>query len=313
MPEDTKALDQGFLTDDDFLELSDIILEERLKMLDIELKRFKSGLLFVYFSTTDPVQHMFWRYVDKEHPLYEKKEARKYSMVIRKTYERMDGILGDVMKRLDDRTTLIILSDHGFGSFRRYFHLNTWLKKNGYITLADESLGFSNEFFENVDFRKTKAYALGFNALYLNLEGREGKGTVSPGEEKEWLIEELIEKLEDVRDPETGEKAINKVFRKEELYSGSYLEEAPDLIIGYRKGYRSSWETALGKIPEDLFGDNKKKWSGTHLWDYRLVPGIVLSNKKIKTKDPALYDIAPTILAEFGISKLNEMVGEVIF
>ncbi len=91
------------------------------------------------------------------------------------------------------------------------------------------------------------------------------------------------------------------------------MADAPDILIGYNRGYRSSWETALGKVPKGLFGDNMKRWSGTHLWDYKLVPGIVLSNKKIKKKDPALIDIAPTILAEFGIEKNNDMIGEPIF
>ena len=112
-----------------------------------------------------------------------------------------------------------------------------------------------------------------------------------------------------MRDPESGKKVINKVYRREEIYSGKYVKDAPDLLIGYNRGYRTSWESALGKVPEGLFGDNMKKWSGTHLWDYELVPGIILSNKKIKTVSPALYDIAPTILAEFGIKK-NSVTAE---
>ncbi|NOY38667.1 MAG: hypothetical protein GXO95_00025 [Nitrospirae bacterium] len=114
-------------------------------------------------------------------------------------------------------------------------------------------------------------------------------------------------------DPSTGDRVINKVYKREELYSGKYVEDAPDLLIGYNRGYRASWETALGKVPEGLFGDNMKKWSGTHLWDYKLVPGVVLSNRKIKREHPALYDIAPTILKEFGIKKEKSMVGKPIF
>ncbi len=313
MPEDTKALDQDFLHNDDFLELSEFIKKERIRMLDMELKRFDSGLLFVYFSTTDPVQHMFWRNIDKEHPAYNPKEAAKYSNTIQNTYEAMDAVLGDTVKKIDDNTTLIVLSDHGFGPFRRYFHLNTWLKENGYINFTDKNLKSSGAFFENVDFNQTRAYALGFNGIYINLRGREGIGIVSDGREKEKLLDELIKKLEAVIDPATGEKVINKVYKSEELYSGEYVKDAPDLLIGYNRGYRASWETALGKVPEGLLGDNMKKWSGTHLWDYKLVPGVILSNRKIKTEGPALYDIAPTILQEFGIEKDKNMVGGPIF
>ncbi len=313
MPEDTKALDQGFLHNEDFLKQSELILDERLKMLDMELKRFNRGLLFVYFSTTDPVQHMFWRYMDKEHPFYDPKMAGRYSNTIRDTYKRMDEVLGDILGRLEGDTTVIVLSDHGFGTFRRQFHMNTWLRKNGYLNLTDDSLEESGEFFENVDFKRTKAYAIGFNGLYVNLKGREGKGIVSDGAEKEELIKELIEKLENVRDPENGRRVIAKVYRREEIYSGRYLDDAPDLIIGYNRGYRASWETALGKVTKTVFGDNMHRWSGTHLWDYRLVPGVILTNRKIKNGSPALYDVAPTVLAEFGIEKPEGMVGEPFF
>ncbi len=313
MPEDTKALDQDYLHNDDFLELSEFIKNERIRMLDLEMKRFDSGLLFVYFPTTDPVQHMFWRNIDKKHPAHNSEEAAQYSGAIRKTYMDMDIILENTMKKIDADTTLITLSDHGFGSFRRYFHLNTWLKNNGYINFIDRNIKKSGAFFENVDFNQTTAYALGFNGVYINLKGREGKGIVSSGAEKEKLMDELIEKLEAVIDPVTGESIISKVYKSRELYSGKYVEDSPDLLIGYNRGYRASWETALGKVPEGLIGDNMQKWSGTHLWNYKLVPGVILSNRKIKTDSPALYDIAPTILKEFNIEKDKDMVGEPIF
>ncbi|MHC4267346.1 MAG: alkaline phosphatase family protein [Planctomycetota bacterium] len=313
MPEDTKALDQGFINNDAYIEQSDFIFHERQKLLNLEMERFSTGLLFVYFSTTDLVSHMFWRYMDKEHPGYKSEEAEKYSDVIKRTYKKMDTLLGDVIKRIDSNTTLVVLSDHGFGPFRRQFHMNRWLKENGYLSFADESLEESGEFFENVNFRKTRAYAFGFNGIYINLSGREGNGIVTPGDEKEQLIDNIIKELENIRDPENNKKVVNKVYRREEIYSGKYVADAPDILIGYNRGYRSSWETALGKVPKGLYGDNMKRWSGTHLWDYKLVPGIVLSNKKIVKKDPALIDIAPTILAEFGIEKNNDMIGEPIF
>jgi Uncharacterized conserved protein len=175
--------------------------------------------------------------------------------------------------------------------------------------LTDDSEG---DFFQNVDWRKTRAYGAGFNGLYLNLVGRERVGIVQPWE-VEALIEEISKKLLAVRDPKTGEQVISKVYRAEEVYTGPYVKDAPDLIVGYNKGYRASWETVLGKFPKELLRDNTEKWSGDHLIEAELVPGVLLSNKKIKSEKPALYDLAPTILAEFGIPKGKGMVGSNVF
>jgi predicted AlkP superfamily phosphohydrolase/phosphomutase len=312
MPEETWALNNNRLGYGEFLELSDYILTNRIRMLEVEMERFHSGLLFVYFSTTDPIQHMFWRNIDPEHPGYDPEEAKRYSGVIKDTYKKMDQILGNVIKRIDDTSTLIILSDHGFGPLRKFFNLNTWLKRNGFISFIDVNVLENKEFFQNVDWRETKAYGLGLNALYVNQKGREGSGIVTP-EKKEALLLELIGKLSEVRDPENGKKVINRVYKSSEIYSGNYIDDAPDLIIGYNKGYRASWESALGKITKDVLTDNMKRWSGGHLIDYKLVPGILLSNKKIKEETPNLRDLAPTILKEFGIEKEKAMLGNSIF
>jgi predicted AlkP superfamily phosphohydrolase/phosphomutase len=129
----------------------------------------------------------------------------------------------------------------------------------------------------------------------------------------EQILSELTQKLEAIVDPETGERPIYKVYRASEVYSGPCKDLGPDLIIGYNDGYRASWETALGKIPEDLFGDNLKKWSGDHCMARELIPGILFTSKPIEVGEPALVDLAPTILAEFGIEKTPEMIGRNLF
>jgi len=313
MPEDTKALSNGMFNDGEYLDQSGFVLKERKNMFDYELSRFNSGLLFYYFGTTDLDSHMFWRTMDNKHPAYDAENGTKYSRVIEKDYIEMDRVLGKAIKKIDKNTTLVVMSDHGFAPYYRSFQINSWLLKNGYIALSDESSGKSGEFFANVDWSKTRAYSLGFNGLYINRKDREENGIVEEGPEKDALLDEISKKLLEVRDPKNGERVISSVYKASEIYRGPYLKNAPDLLIGYARGYRTAWEAALGAIPEDLFKDNTEKWSGDHCMDAKVVPGIILSNKKIKLKDPALFDLAPTILAEFGIPKLKEMVGRPIF
>jgi len=310
MPEDTWALNEERLDDKQFLQQVRFIQDEKRKIFFYEFNRFNSGFLFCHFFATDQLAHMFWRYLDPQHPGYKEDKVGIYKKVIEKTYTEMDGLLGEVLDRIDQNTTLIVLSDHGFASFRRFVHLNTWLYKNGYIALKDEARTTSDEFFENVDWNRTRAYAMGLNSLYLNIDGREGEGIVERGEEAEMLKKELIQGLKQIKDPKTGMQVIKEVYDTERVYSGAYVKTAPDLIVGYNLNYRTSWETALGKITETVFGDNLKAWSGDHCMAIDLVPGILLTNKKITMEKPALIDVAPSILAEFGISEPKDMDGK---
>jgi predicted AlkP superfamily phosphohydrolase/phosphomutase len=205
------------------------------------------------------------------------------------------------------------LSDHGFAPYYRSFNLNTWLLNNGYITMksepsADESLPFAN-----VDWSRTRAYGMGLNGLYVNLRGRERDGIVQPGAEADALVKEIKDKLLAVRDPENGLPVITRMDRASEVYQGPYALQGPDLLVGYNRGYRAGWKTILGAFPSDVLEDNTNAWSGDHCMDYTLVPGVLLSNRKIDAETPALTDIAPTILAEFGIAKSQGMMGQSVF
>jgi len=308
IPEDTNALSAGILEDGEFLEQARLVRDEAMRMYDYELGRFRSGLFYFYFGSIDQLQHMFWRTMDPKHPAHD--PASPYSQVIDDAYREMDEALGKALRRLDDETTLIVISDHGFAPFYRAFSLNTWLKNNAFVSLSNFSEG---ELLNNVDWSNTRAYGLGFAGLYLNLRGREKNGIVEPGPQRAALIKELQEKLLAIRDPENGTPVILRVYRTDEVYTGPFTKEAPDLIVGYNRGYRASWETTLGKFPRELLRDNKEKWSGDHLVAPELVPGVFLASKKIKTDTPALYDLAPSILAEFGVSKPDEMVGASVF
>ncbi len=308
IPEDTKALSAGVLNDTEFLQQAKLVFDEQMALFDYELNRFREGLLFLYVGRIDQLAHMFWRNMDASHPAHE--STSPHAHVIEESYREIDDILGKVFKSIEDNTTLIVLSDHGFAPFYRAFSLNTWLRNNAYASLLDFSEG---GLLQNVDWNHTRAYGLGFNGLYVNLKGRERNGIVQPGSERAALLKELTEKLLSLQDPKTGQPVVLTVHRAEEIYTGPLAKDAPDLIIGYNRGYRASWETTLGKFPRQLLRDNNEKWSGDHLISADLVPGVLLSNKKINVEHPSLHDIAPTVLSLFSITKEAGMIGNSIF
>jgi len=309
MPMDTWAVNEKRLTEEPFLEQANEVLREKKAMLDYELARLEKGVLYCYFESPDIIQHMFWRYTDPEHPLYEKDAPARYKKVIEDWYKKMDSILGEVLKKVSDQDTLIVLSDHGFGTFRRSVHLNSWLRKNGYLKLKMSSAESGEELLVDIDWPETKAYSIGFGAIYINERGRESGGIVNPGRDKELLKKEISGKLKDLFDEKYSQKVINAVYPSEEIFWGEYQSKTPDLYVGFNEGYRASWQTAIGGVPKDLIEDNLKKWSGSHLFDPKLIPGVLFSNRKLSGKSPSLYDITPTILKACGFeeSKLKEL------
>jgi predicted AlkP superfamily phosphohydrolase/phosphomutase len=225
----------------------------------------------------------------------------------------MDKALGMVLPIVDDETTLIVISDHGFAPFDRSFNLNTWLLQNGYLFLLDPSKQESTEYFDNVDWGRTRAYGLGINGLYLNLQGREGKGIVPP-EQADQLERELKAKLEAIIDPKTKEHPIKNAYIAKDVYKGRFVGTlSPDLVMGYRRGFRGSWETTLGKFPKDVITDNTDPWSGDHCIDPTEVPATIVTNKKMVKSDPAIWDIGPTVLSEMGVPVPPEFEGKPIF
>ena len=211
------------------------------------------------------------------------------------------------------RRLLLVLSDHGFAPYYRSFNLNTWLLNNGYIKLKADASADSNEPFTNVDWSQTRAYGLGLNGLYLNLRGRETQGIVEPGAAADALMAEIRTKLLAVKDTKANLPVITRIDLASEAYQGPYTHSGPDMLVGYNRGYRAGWKTILGAFPPDELEDNTNPWSGDHCMDYTLVPGVLLSNRKIAAQTPALTDIAPTILSEFGIARGKGMIGESVF
>ena len=312
MAEDTKALTHGVLSDGEYLQQAKMVLAEQMGQLRHALEEYSGGLLYFYFSSIDQNSHVFWRAIDPKHPLYTPELAKEFGSVIPELYEEMDRAIGKAMEKIGPETVLVVMSDHGFTSFRRSFNLNTWLLEEGYAWLLDPSSQGETELFGNVDWQRTRAYALGLNGLYLNLRGREGAGIVSPGEEADRLLVEISEKLLAAVDPETGERIVTRVFRTSKTHPGAEAAQAPDLLVAYNDGYRVSWESVLGEFPREVLVDNREKWSGDHCIDPEIVPGILVSDRPISLDDPSLTDMAPTILSWFGVASPEAVEGRAL-
>jgi predicted AlkP superfamily phosphohydrolase/phosphomutase len=300
LAEDTWALNEEVLDDQAFLAQCYGNHEDRERMFFDALEKTPQGLCACVFDTTDRVQHMFWRYLDKDHPAVRDVPQGQKPRVIQELYDRMDSLIGRVLQQIDDQTVLLVISDHGFKSFNRCMNLNAWLHQNGYLVLK-EGKSESGDWFEDVDWSRTRAYTMGLNGLYMNVKGREREGIVEAGAESEALKEELRGKLDRLVDPASGKVGITGVFDCDAVYAGPYLDNAPDLIVGYGEGFRASWDSVMGKVTTAIFEDNLKAWSGDHCVDPRLVPGVLFSNRKIAIEKPAIVDVAPTVMKLFGL------------
>jgi predicted AlkP superfamily phosphohydrolase/phosphomutase len=309
--EDYSARKMDIFNDDEFARQANMVLEERLALFERAEQDYDDGLLFFYFSSSDLQSHMFWWMGQGEHPCREADEAEARFRHVQRLYQRLDRKIGDIVDRYGSHATILVMSDHGFSDFGRQFHLNNWLRENGYLG-PPECTSVTGD----ADWSQTKAYGLGINGLYINLKGRESNGIVEPGEEYRALLGELKERLEAVEDPETGERVIRSVYRADQVYSGNATALAPDLIVGYKGGYRASWATSGGKLtPEAEFIErNHNAWSADHCVDALEVPGVLFSSRPLRgRRPPALVDVAPSILTLFGLPTPASMVGESFF
>jgi len=297
MGEDTAALREGVFSLDDYRVQSRSVSEEHLRILFHELDRLKEGLLFFHFFGIDQDSHILWG---------------KYENLLLETYKLADDAIGKVLAKAGD-ATVIVMSDHGFSSFDRAVHLNTWLMREGFLTLDDPENAGNEELFAHVDWSRTQAYSVGLNAIYLNRVGRERYGIVEPGEESSRLVRTIGERLSELRDPASGKAVVEKVYAARSVYHGEAVESAPDLVVGWAPGFRSSWQTALGAVPKKLIEDNTEEWRGDHCIAAESVPGIFVSNRKSRLDDPRLQDLTVTLLAEFGVPPASGMTGRRMF
>ncbi|MCB1051977.1 MAG: alkaline phosphatase family protein [Acidobacteria bacterium] len=319
---DTWSISSGLMDEEHFLSDLQQTVDRFEGLMEEFLTQSDSELYIQVFSFTDLVGHVLWRFMDTEHPLYQADKAERYQQAVLEAYQRMDNIVGKAMDKLDlQQTTLLVCSDHGFASFRHQFNYNTWLVKNGFMSLKRNVLGEAMKLddlqtgstpFSSVDWENTKAYALGLGMIYINLQGREPNGSVKP-EEYEAVRLEIKQALEAYQD-ENGIFPVKAVYFREEMYPSFDAAITPDIRVANRAPYRVSWDTTLGGMPAKITEDNLQNWSGDHCsLDPSEVPGVLFSSKPIKQADPQMLDMCPSMLGLLGIQPTSTMKGRNLF
>ncbi len=314
LPADTQALSKGSFNMENFIVQSQSVFDESCKLFDYELQRFVEGkghFLFYYFSTLDQCQHMFWALKDKTHPFYHPEEGARFAHMTEELYIKHDRVLGEMLKKVPKDLKIIVMSDHGFAPYHRDVNFNSWLFKEGYLKLDVDDIDEEVSILEYAHWGGTKAYSIGLNGMYINLKGREAEGIVPPSEKRK-LMEEIVAKLERLKDPKTGEQVVTKAFISEDHFSKDHLDRAPDIILGCNRGFRASGASAMGSLNPEIVTDNMDWWSGDHCMNPMHVPATFISNFKINTRVPHIMDMAPTILKHYGIENAPTMRGKAL-
>jgi len=285
-PQDTTALEEGILTDEQFLDLCNQIFTQRVNIFLGQLEKFHEGILSCVFDSLDRVQHMFW----KTRP-----------DIIEKWYLKLDQLAGLVNQKVashsdEGKTRLLILSDHGFKQYDYQVHLNHWLIRKGYLSINIDS-GVND--LTASDWGKSRAYAIGLNSLYLNLAGREKKGVIPPAE-KTGLLNKIQAELDCWSGPDR-KPIFHKVYLSQDVFSGPLTDHGPDIVLGFNPGYRASRETGLGGWKDDSIEKNTGHWEADHCFDAETVPGVIFLNHGLENfSDPSYLDI-PRIMLDRNI------------
>jgi predicted AlkP superfamily phosphohydrolase/phosphomutase len=277
-PQDTTGLDEGIITDRQFLQLCDSILETREKIFKAQIQRFNDGVLGIVFDTLDRVQHMFWR----NHP-----------EIIESWYLKLDAMVGRIEEQIraanHQDAQVLILSDHGFANFDYKVNLNKWLINQGFLSINQ---GSDSSSLEQANWSESQAYAIGLNSLYLNQIGREGQGAIT-SEQEPAVLEKLSTALLEWKGPD-GKQVVSSVMTNKEAFIGPLSHLGPDLVIGYAPGYRASADTGVGKWNDQMIETNQDHWNADHCIDPEAVQGVIFRNRDLsKYPNPSYQDIPP--------------------
>ncbi len=283
-PQDTTGLEDGCITDEQFLTLCEDIFAGREKILRYHMQSFKEGVLASIFDDLDRVQHMF--------------RIRRPD-VVEDWYKKLDAFVGRTRAEVDSwggmKPHFMVLSDHGFSDFKYKVHVNKKLIDLGYLSVKN---GQDANNLNDVDWQKSKAYAIGLNSLYINLAGREGQGIV-PVAEVEETAKKLQAELKALKGPDK-QPIFNNVYLRHEVFNGQLRSYGPDLVLGYAEGYRASSDTGLGRWGAQSIFENKDHWEADHCIDSKLVPGVLFSSNSLDDfPNPSFRDIPAMVVGKY--------------
>ncbi len=311
---------------DKFIEEVNRTIEERYNLFRYLLSKEDVDLFFGVFTSSDRFSHYMWHFFDPNHP-YRKneneEEIKKYENSLLELYQKLDDYLGDLIDEFSP-DNVVVVSDHGFASIYKYFEFNKWLYQNGYMEFKpkeeweDFKHGKLNPkrtyIYGKVNWSRTQAYMIGKRgSVYINLKGREPHGVVEK-DEYEDLVEELIKEIKKIKDPETGEYIVEDALPRDAIFSGPYVDEAPDILTFFKDKYAS-----IGYIVDldskDLFIVNDNPEMELEMGIERF-PGIFLASgrdfKCTKISDAWIGDVTPTLLHTYGIKPSDHMDGKIL-
>lgn len=282
--------------------------EEQERMTLGEFGRGGWDLFVSVFPQPGPAVHIIARAGGEKMPASDAGMIESYGDTVEKLYSRLDGMVGEIMKGLHAEDRLILVGVRSARPVRREFNLTAWLVKERYCVLQRKARTSSLDGFADYDWQATRAWAAGSGGIFLNNEGREPVGVVQQGQESEDLLEEIRSKLLGLRDE--GRPVVKEVLRGDELFQGPARGRAPDLLILLQSGYGIGPAGMFGGVPARVFQDSKRPWvpmaDGGHPSDAR---GVMLTTFTPRS-EPAVTDIAPTVLGFFGIKPLPSCTGK---
>jgi predicted AlkP superfamily phosphohydrolase/phosphomutase len=340
-------------------------IDNQVAAADFLLAENELDFFFFCFGSTDRIQHFFWKFIDPSHPLYREDEARRFGDSIYQVYAAVDRSIERLLGRVPEDAAILVMSDHGAGGYSKIVYLDRWLEREGflaykgsggaggrlraagkraYVELRKYLPRAAKDFLKSrlasvrqsiessllvshIDWPRTRAFSLGIEAthVYVNRKDRFPQGTVEPGAEYDSVCDEIRRRLLELVDPETGERIVERVFRKQELYSGPAIEQAADLFVVWkgdvyitRRSYGPERGGAGGAVVDGnlRYGEIGELMSleqtGTHRRDGIFMlrrPGVV---KPVALDRPDLVDLAPTILHLMGQPVPDDMDGRVL-
>lgn len=349
--------------EDSYIERLFYALEMEKEVTFYLMENYEWDFFMTHFYFLDQVQHFLWKYMDAQHPSYDPDTSRKYKHAIHNFYKKIDDILGEILEKKHQDTTLLVMSDHGFGPLYKRVYINHWLRKIGLLKLRESKpasfsgwlsrIGLTRDglskyvekldllkiglklvprvvasrlywalprsilTLQDIDYHQTKAYSTGYvGQIFINLKGRDPDGIVEPGNDYEQLRTYITKKLYELRDPESGKKLVDKVMKKEEMYSGKYIDQAADLLFIMRD-MRYITQGTVGT--PFAFGPDLESFIGTpgSITGWHKLNGVLMAvgpniRKETTLEHSSIIDIVPTLLHIFGIPVPSDMDGHVL-